>query len=543
MDFKWFRSGIGVGMLVAGLAAGVLAHPAAAAGPPTAFDDSQYVAAGITNDTSGMFSVLANDAGSGNGTLTAAVVQTTSNGTLNLRADGTFEYTPNGGYSGLDTFTYQATDGGGTSNTANVSLTIDNLPVANSDQYSTQQDVPLTVTGANSVLANDTDAENDLLTAALNISSTHGQLLFSPDGTFTYTPDLGFQGVDSFEYCMYDGKAAFWFCAVVTITVDPPANAAPIGAFDYYDTYIDTPLSDTAPGVLSNDTDADNDPLVVANVSGPSHGTGGIQPDGTLTYTPDPGFTGDDFIYYTPFDGTNYGNQVSAWISVAANHVPVAADDHYTATHGQDLIIDIPGVLANDTDADSDALVAFSVYNTSSFYGDWTLNSDGSFTYHQFVGSNYVGDDTFYYAVFDGTKNSKVVAVTITILPEDAPTPTPTDTPDDKTPPPPVTPGDETPTPSPTDTADDETPTPPSGSQGGETSTPVATETPSDPASKTPDGTKAPETEIGGVTSLPDTGTGTPHESGSSMLTAVLAIVGLSGLFLAARSAKRRTAR
>jgi hypothetical protein len=306
-----------------------------------------------------------------------------------------------------------------------------------------------------------------------------------------------------------------------------------------------------------NDSDAENDPIEVTNVIGPSHGQGGIQPDGTLTYTPDPGFTGDDFIYYTPYDGKDYGQQVSAWISVAANHVPVAVDDHYTAIAGQDVTIDAPGLLSNDTDADNDSLVAFVGFDPQ-FYGFWTLNQDGSFTFDP--SWDYVGDVTLSYGAFDGTKNSNQATLTITYTSAETPTPEPTGTPDDKTPPPSETPDNETATPTPTDSDEnetatpiptdspgDETPTPPVDESGDET--PVASETPSvptttdDPTPAPPAATEQPETEVEGVTALPNTGTGTSHRSGFSILTTVFAIVGVCGLSLASRRAKRRTTR
>jgi uncharacterized repeat protein (TIGR02543 family) len=77
--------------------------------PVTANNDSYSVAGGSTLNVPAP-GVLGNDAG-GSGTLTASLVANVSHGTLNLNANGSFGYTPANGFTGADSFTYQATDG------------------------------------------------------------------------------------------------------------------------------------------------------------------------------------------------------------------------------------------------------------------------------------------------------------------------------------------------------------------------------------------------------------------------------------------------
>ena len=79
-----------------------------------------------------------------------------------LTLDGSFNYTPAVGFEGLDTFTYHANDGLADSNLATVNITvtpINNAPLAVDDIYSTQEDLPLVVSGPG-VLLNDSDPEN-----------------------------------------------------------------------------------------------------------------------------------------------------------------------------------------------------------------------------------------------------------------------------------------------------------------------------------------------------------------------------------------------
>jgi hypothetical protein len=93
------------------------------------------------------------------------------------------------------------------------------------------------------------------------------------------------------------------------------------------------------------------------------------------------------------------------------NRAPVAADDAYTTTEGVALTVPAPGVLANDTDADGDALSAAKV--TDPAHGAVTLTPNGSFTYTPAAG--FAGTDTFTYRANDGTTSSGTATVTITV--------------------------------------------------------------------------------------------------------------------------------
>ncbi|HEU5116416.1 MAG TPA: cadherin-like domain-containing protein, partial [Isosphaeraceae bacterium] len=97
-------------------------------------------------------------------------------------------------------------------------------PVAKNDSTAVNEDTTLTV-AAPGVLGNDTDPNQDALTAELVSSTTNGHLDFHADGSFTYTPDANFHGTDQFSYKASDGSLDS-NVATVTITVnsvnDPP---------------------------------------------------------------------------------------------------------------------------------------------------------------------------------------------------------------------------------------------------------------------------------------------------------------------------------
>ena len=149
--------------------------------------------------------VLGNDTDVDGDSLTAALVTDVNNGTLVLNADGSFTYTPNTGFNGVDTFTYKANDGTLDSGIATVTITVTTYvntpPVALADFYETDQDLQLVVPEPG-VLDNDYDVDDDILTATLKTNVTNGTLVLLENGSFTYTPNPGFCGMDSFVYTL-----------------------------------------------------------------------------------------------------------------------------------------------------------------------------------------------------------------------------------------------------------------------------------------------------------------------------------------------------
>jgi serine protease AprX len=211
--------------------------------PPVAVDDS-YITAEDTPLTVPAPGVLDNDSDADGDPLTAVLVSDVLTGTLALNTDGGFEYTPAPNYNGVVTFTYQTTDTQATSNLATVTVTVtavNDPPVAADDSYITAEDTPLTVP-APGVLDNDSDADGDPLTAVMDSPLAGGTLVYSPsisgtllfgaDGSFIYTPTLGFSGVVSFTYHATDGTAESNI-AIVEITVSERTVLLPIAMRNY----------------------------------------------------------------------------------------------------------------------------------------------------------------------------------------------------------------------------------------------------------------------------------------------------------------------
>ncbi len=97
-------------------------------------------------------------------------------------------------------------------------------PAGVADTYSTDEGDPLTVDADAGVLANDTDADGDALTATNASEPAHGAVTLDEDGAFTYTPDAGFTGTDAFTYQADDGTVA---AAPATVTITVVEGATP----------------------------------------------------------------------------------------------------------------------------------------------------------------------------------------------------------------------------------------------------------------------------------------------------------------------------
>ncbi|WP_155264808.1 beta strand repeat-containing protein, partial [Sphingomonas segetis] len=135
-----------------------------------------------------------------------------SYGSFSIDQDGNWTYVADGAHDEFvagqvytDTFTVSSADGTETSVTINITGTND-APVAAANSYTTAEDTPLVI-AAPGVLANDTDAEADALSAVLVNGPAHGTLTLNGDGSFTYTPQADYNGPDSFTYKPNDGSA------------------------------------------------------------------------------------------------------------------------------------------------------------------------------------------------------------------------------------------------------------------------------------------------------------------------------------------------
>jgi hypothetical protein len=187
---------------------------------PTTVADSYSTPADVTLTGN----VLTNDLG--NNPRAILIIRTT-NGTLVLNPDGSFSYRANPGFTGADSFIYYACDQGTPllcGNPVTVSITVTPglvAPITVADSYTTPAGTTLT----GNVLTNDIGLAPR---AILIIRPTHGVLVLNPDGSFSYVPDAGFAGSDSFSYyaCNAGQPLRCGSPATVSITVLPAGSTA-----------------------------------------------------------------------------------------------------------------------------------------------------------------------------------------------------------------------------------------------------------------------------------------------------------------------------
>jgi VCBS repeat-containing protein len=323
--------------LVIGCAAAITASRVHA--QPIARDDSYSTTQGAAITIADAEGVLRNDSPAAAGTLDAVLVTSVANGLLLFGGGGGFFYLPNSGFTGNDTFTYQARESGTTlSNIATVTISVvaPNVPpVAVDDGYATNEGQALNANANTGVLANDTDANSNPLTAALVSGATSGTLTLNANGSFAFTPAPGFSGPVTFTYQANDGTVSS-NVATVTITVNA-VDDPPVAQPDSYTTAEDTPLSVTGNGVLGNDSDPEGAALAAEVARTVSNGTLQLSGTGSFIYTPSPAdFNGTTTFTYRASDGVTQSAPATVTITVTpVNDAPFPTNSApTTATEG-----------------------------------------------------------------------------------------------------------------------------------------------------------------------------------------------------------------
>ncbi len=456
------------------------------------------------DDASGNFTITAIRLGASEGSGTAKTLGsafTTTYGTVTINADGSYTYVAdqNGstnlsnGATATDSFNYTVQDhDSGDTDVATLVITItgtnNNAPVASDDTGYIVEDGTLTVnnggsavTGSDSnnnnasgdntgdVLVGDTDEDDDTLTVSAisggSVGSaadgTYGQLTIQSNGSYVYVAnktaadvlDAGDTATDVFTYTVSDGNDGT-DTATITITIlgvdDDPAGVNDTGAVNEDKTL----TVSTGNGVLSNDTDADdNSSLTVSAISGGTVGQALIGTYGTLTLNSNGSYsyvantngadglaasaTATDTFTYTVSDGA--GTTDTATLTVTVTGVgPQAVADTGAVNENATLTVNSgSGAISNDDDNASYDSESLAVTNISSngtsnsgnaaaavtgTYGVLTMAADGSYSYvantaaaEALDASDTVTDVFTYTLKDDADVNSSTATLTITV--------------------------------------------------------------------------------------------------------------------------------
>ncbi|HHC6649966.1 TPA: tandem-95 repeat protein, partial [Vibrio parahaemolyticus] len=323
--------------------------------------------------------------------------------------DGKLVFTPAENFHGDAEITYTLTDGALTDQaTVNVTVNaVNDTPVVESnlaDQTLAEDFTPYTI---------------DLNTAFSDVDNVDGELTFSvsgnsnvlvsiENGIATITPTADWNGSETLTFTATDPSNES-ISQTVNFTVAPVVDIKA----DSTNVVEDTP---TIINVLGNDTFEGADKVVSLDAeNSPKNGTVIVNSDGTVTYTPDDNYVGEDaFTYIVTSGGVSESTTVEVNVT-PVNDAPVAKNDISTTQEDTAVTID---VLSNDTDVDGDKL---SIQSASVPEAQGKVEIvDGKLVFTP--AENFNGDAEITYTVTDGQLTDEA-KVTVTVNPvNDAPT-------------------------------------------------------------------------------------------------------------------------
>jgi uncharacterized repeat protein (TIGR01451 family) len=278
--------------------------------------------------------VLANDVDP-DGSLAVVSVGTPGEGTATVDGDQVV-YTPSEGFSGVATFDYSTRDALGQSAGSTVTVTVSPAPHAPDKEAETEPDQPV-------VIPLPTVDENGIGITVISVGQPqHGTVQLNSDGTFTYTPDPGFVGTDSFTYEAVDADGNRT-TGTITVTV-AGVDGTPAAVKDRYTV--------EAGGLLSfnptaNDSDPNGGALTILKISKPDRGTTTLE-GLIVTYVAPTGFTGTETLAYTIQDANGSTAQATIAIritSAATVELPTTGGDLVPAISAGVVAIAVGGVL------------------------------------------------------------------------------------------------------------------------------------------------------------------------------------------------------
>jgi hypothetical protein len=366
-----------------------------------------------------------NDPEGDNQTVISPAVTSPQNGTLTIDANGTYQYQPNFGFTGNDQFLYSVCDDGSPSvcDTATVRLTVfvNNLLAINDINQTLHE---LSVEGQ--VFTNDMDAS--VIPKVIKFP-TNGKVNLALDGSYLYSPNAKFNGIDLFEYQVCY-KIAPTVCDTAQVSIQVLSSLIEFGnKLTAQADNIIMDINQQLDGCLiCNDSDPEENPfsININPVRSTNHGNLQIHPDGHFTYIPESGFIGEDFFEYQICH-----NAAPSTCATAKVTIKVMPDDKKNDTYSTDDAFmgiankSISGnLLLNDNDPEKDkqhiALLppnssASLVTNTTN--GVLSLQEDGNFSYTP--KRNFIGNDQFIYEVCDNNTDQACSRSTVyfTVLP------------------------------------------------------------------------------------------------------------------------------
>ena len=247
-----------------------------------------------------------------------ALVTQPKNGTALPQTDGTIIYMPKLNTFGQDQFSYIVKDNNDAVSRATLVtvdvISVNDAPVGENDIAVITEIKPYGI----NVKGNDHDIDNKIASVTIVTQPTHGTATIDANSELIiFTPANNFAGTDSFTYQLTDSDGELSNVATVELT-NVLVNTSPLANNDSVQIWQDTNVSIN---VLANDSDIDGslNQTSVKILTEPTQGSVVVQSNGDITYTPAPGFSGQDELIYQVSDDQGAAN--SAKVSIVVNGV------------------------------------------------------------------------------------------------------------------------------------------------------------------------------------------------------------------------------
>ena len=339
-----------------------------------------------------------------NDPLTYSVLFQPDNGMVVMNNNGTFLYTPEPNYTGADDFMFLACDIVGQCGVATFSFNVINQndpPIVGDESFTINEDFP-SFNGNASLNDND---DTGTINYSLISDPLHGTAIVNNNGTFTYVPDLNYNGNDTIylNACDLNGLCVTDM-VVMTIT---PLNDWPMAVLDDLFHFEDQTLNSS----IANDIDVDGDNLTYTFVSGGSGGDLTISSNGDITFVPANNFSGFYNATYQVCDQNAACSQGSIIIEIIEiNDDPIVNSDIFSGVEDQ---IITGNVFLNDIEPDGESMYFFTISNPSN--GTLQFNANGTFTYTPFA--NWSGSEVISFYGCDPCSVCGLATLTINVAP------------------------------------------------------------------------------------------------------------------------------
>lgn len=326
--------------------------------------------------------------------------------------NGKLVFTPESGFVGTASVTYEVMDSGGLTSRATLAIAVrtpraDALP--GDDDFFTLEDQAIEISSASLL-------ENDNLTGGRIVSvdgAVGGTVSLGADGQIRFAPHYNSSETGLFTYTALDeNNQPVTHRVVVTVA---EVNDIPVAGADIAATQEDAAVRISVADLLLNDRDEDDQRLSIVSVSDARGGVAELGADGVVTFTPtanvNDDLNGPSGFSYLLSDGRGGETTGQVTVNVAAvQDAPEAVDDAVSATEDTPITFTMASVLANDLEVDRDPLTVVSIQDPVN--GTVTLDQGVL----RFVpDADYYGPASFTYTIDDGHGNQSTATVRLDI--------------------------------------------------------------------------------------------------------------------------------